>query len=167
MFSYGFCSYMIFIFMISQVIFWSGTTKILISYCFLQHFWVPGTCGKTVFFRLFHFDSWAIFKNHLFSLGFPMFFREYMIFIFMISQVIFWSRTTESWFHIVFYSIFEPWAPLEKTGCFRLFHFLSWAIFKNHWFSLGFPMFFAHTWSSFSWFLKNRNNKSLKKKRCP
>ena len=61
----------------------------------------------------------------------------------------------KSWFHIVFYSIFEPWAPLDKLFARRLFHFLSWAIFKNHWFSFGFPMFFAHTWSSFSWSLKS------------
>ena len=41
----------------------------------------------------------------------------------MISQVVFWSRTTKNWFRIVFYSIFEPWAPLEKLSFVDFFTF--------------------------------------------
>ena len=76
---------------------------------FLSH----GTSGKSVFCRLFHFLSWAILKQNWFSLGAPMFCHQTW-------SSFSWSHKSfvghahwKSWFHIVFYSIFKPWAPLE------------------------------------------------------
>ena len=110
-------------------------------------------CGRLL--RLFHFLSWAISRNNWFSLGFPMYFvHTWSSFSWSLKSFLGHARR-KYWFHIVFYSIFEPWASLEKKWFLTLFHFLSWAIFKNHWFSLGFPMFFANTWSAFSWSLKS------------
>ena len=104
--------------MISQVVFWPRTTKILISYCFLQHFCAVGTSGKTVFFTLFGFLSWAICKKHWFSLGFPMFFAHT------------WSSCSWSLKN-----------REKKKKSKKKKKTLPVAIFENHWFSLGFPMF--------------------------
>ena len=123
--------------MISQVIFWSRTTKILISYCFLQHFWGPGTCGKTVFFWLFHFLSCAIFKNHWFSLGFPMFFVHT------------WSSFAWSLKN----------RKNKKNAKKKIT--LPVAIFENHWFSLGFPMLLR----PIKFFKNSRRAKQKKKMR--
>ena len=146
---------MIFIFMISQVFFWRRTTKILISYCFGQHVWAVGASEKTDSFLLVYFLSWAIFKNHWFSLGFLVFVVHTWSSFSWSLKSFFGHARRKSWFHIVFYSIFGAVGTSEETVFFRLFHFLSWAISKNHWFSLGFPMYFVHTWSSFSWSLKS------------
>ena len=139
-FSHVFCSYMIFIFMICQVMFWSRTTKILISHCFLQQFWAVGTFGKTVFFRLFQFLSWAICKNHWFSLGFPMFFANTWSSFSWSLKSFFGHAQRKYWFHIVFYSIFEPWAHLEKLSFVDFFTFSRERFLKI----IGFPLVFSH-----------------------
>ena len=164
--------------MMSQSISCSRTTKILISYCFLLHFWAVGTSGKTVFLTLFHFLSWAIFKNHWFSFGFPMFFAHTWssfswslksFFGLLISYcflrhfwavgtfgVIFSSRTTKNIDFILFFTAFLNRGHLW-TNCLPgdFFTFSRERFLNIIGFPLGFPMFFAHTWFSFSWSLKS------------
>ena len=105
---------------------------------FLSH----GTSGKSVFCRLFHFLSWAILKQNWFSLGAPMFCHQTW-------SSFSWSHKSfvghahwKSWFHIVFYSIFKPWAPLEKLVCFiSFFTFSRERSFKSISFPWVFPCF--------------------------
>ena len=84
------------------VMFWSCKRKILISYCFLQHFGAAGTSWNGFFLRLFLFFMW------FFCLG------EHVACIWCVNAFFNHSRR-KSWFRIVFYSILEPSAPLEKV----------------------------------------------------
>ena len=165
-FSYVLCSYLIFNFMISQVIFCSRSTKNLAFILILQHFGTEST--SVFFFLLFHFLSWAIFKHHKFSLCVPIIRDRHDLHLHHLSSH-FLSPTTK--FLISYCSLQHFYAlGTSKITVFFDFFTCSRSEFLHHELSFDFPIIIVHTWSSFSWRLKDRKEKKSKKttrKRCP
>ena len=160
-FSYVLCSYLIFNFMISQVFFCSRSTKNLEFILILQHFGTESTPEKIFCFLLFHFLSWAIFKHHKFSLCVPIIRDRHDLHLHDLSSH-FLSPTTK--FLISYCSLQHFYAlGTSKITVFFDFFTCSRSEFLNHELSFDFPIIIVHTWSSFSWRLKDRKKKKTQK----
>ena len=148
-------------------IFCSRSTKNLEFKLILQHF---GTENTSVFlFLLFHFLSWAIFKHHKFSLCVPIIRDRHDLHLHDPSSH-FLSPTTK--FLISYCSLQHFYAlGTSKITVFFDFFTCSRSEFLNHELSFDFPIIIVHTWSSFSWRLKDRKktnaHKKTTRKRCP
>ena len=111
-------------------------------------------------FLLFHFLSWAIFKHHKFSLGVPIIRDRHDLHLHDLSSH-FLSPTTK--FLISYCSLQHFYAlGTSKITVFFDFFTCSRSEFLNHELSFDFPIIIVHTWSSFSWRLKDRKKKTQK-----
>ena len=115
------------LYLMRECFFQSLKTKILISYCFLQHFGAVGTSRKGVFFR--HFSVFVVDFMSRWACG-----------LHSMRECFFKHSKRKSWFRIVFYNIFEPWAPLEKVTFLDVFQFF-FVIFMS-WWARGLNLFY-------------------------
>ena len=124
-------------------------------------FWNRESLGKNVFCLLFHFLSWAIFKHHKFSLCVPIIRDRHDLHLHDLSSH-FLSPTTK--FLISYCSLQHFYAlGTSKITVFFDFFTCSRSEFLHHELSFDFPIIIVHTWSSFSWRLKDRKEKKTQK----